>query len=90
MDYLKMLKRVIKAQKAHTKAIDDLVLKEPAMAEAIRQREREMEELDIEALGERMSDEEVNNIVNIQLERGPYRMALERTRKRLDEVIANG
>lgn len=85
-DYIKMLKRIGKALKAHSKAIDDLVVKEPAMAEVIEQREREMAEVD----GIEMSDEDINRVVAIQIERSPYRMALERSRRELDEVIQNG
>ena len=85
-DYIKMLKKIGKALKAHSKAIDDVILKEPAMAEVIEQREREMAEVD----GIEMSEEDINKVVNIQMKQNPYRMTFERSREKLDEVIQNG
>ena len=85
-DYIKMLKRIEKALKAHSKAIDDVILKEPAMAEVIEQREREMAEAD----GIEMSEEDINKVVDIQMKQNPYRMTFERSREKLDEVIQNG
>ena len=85
-DYIKMLKRMGKALKAHSKAIDDVILKEPAMAKVIEQREREGPL----PAGIEMSDEDINRVVEIQMKQNPYRMALERRQRELDEVIQNG
>lgn len=85
-DYIKMIKRMEKALKAHSKAIDDVILKEPAMAEVIEQREREGPLPE----GIEMSDEDIKRVVDIQMKRNPYRMALERSREKLDEVVRNG
>ena len=40
--------------------------------------------------GIEMSDDDINRVVDIQMKRNPYRMALERSRRELDEVIQNG
>lgn len=85
-DYSKMVKRRGKALDALSKAIDDLILKEPAMAKVIEQREREGPL----PAGIEMSDEDINRLVEIQMKQNPYRMALERRRRELDEVIQNG
>jgi len=82
-DYIKMLKRREKALNAHSKAIDDVILKEPGMAEVIEQREREMAEAD----GIEMSEEDINKVVDIQMRQNPYRMAFEQSREKLDEVV---
>lgn len=85
-DYIKMLKRREKALNAHSKAIDDVILKEPSMAEVIEQREREMAGVD----GIEMSEEDINKMVDIQMKHNPYRMTFERSREKLNEVIQNG
>jgi len=85
-DYIKMLKRREKALNAHSKAIDDVILKEPSMAEVIEQREREGPLPE----GIEMSDEDIKRVVDIQMKRNPYRMALEQSREKLNEVIQNG
>ena len=85
-DYIKMLKKIGKALKAHSKAIDDVILKEPAMAEVIEQREREGPLPE----GIEMSEEDINKVVNIQMKQNPYRMTFERSRDKLDELIQNG
>jgi|TARA_R110000824_G_scaffold285249_1_gene473496 hypothetical protein len=81
-----MLKRRGKALEALSKAIDDVILKEPAMAEAIELMEREGPLPE----GIEMSDEDIKRVVDIQMKRNPYRMALERSREKLDGVIQNG